>query len=99
MKHDEFCVENDEFTSAELEKMSASLGGKLMSLKVDDNKLTSLPLQWESLKLIRHLSASSNGITELADEIGLLKQMEFLNMEDNKVDEFLSLKMMDFALK
>ena len=58
-----------------------------MSLKLDDNQLTSLPLQWDSLKLIRHLSASANKIAELPDEIGLLRQMEFLNLEDNAIEE------------
>lgn len=66
---------------------AGSLGSTLMSLKVDDNALSSLPLQWDALKLIRHLSASSNKITSLPDEIGLLRQMELLNLEDNEVED------------
>lgn len=80
-------LSSNKLTTDELAKMKGSLGSTLMSLKVDENQLTSLPLQWDSLKLIRHLSASSNKISELPDEIGLLRQMEFLNLEDNEIED------------
>ena len=46
-----------------------------------------MPLEWASLKLLQHLSASHNQLETLSQHLGLLKQLEFLNVENNAIEE------------
>ena len=80
-------LSSNQLHTAELAKMQGTLGAKLVSLKVDGNQLEELPLEWASLKLLQHLSASHNQLETLPQHLGLLKQLEFLNVENNAIEE------------
>jgi hypothetical protein len=77
----------NKITSMELQKIGACLGPKLTTLQVDRNELDALPLPFAALQLLDTLTAAENEIQEIGEGVGLLKQLMFLNLEDNKITE------------
>jgi Leucine-rich repeat (LRR) protein len=80
-------LSGNELTATELEKISICCGTTLKTLQIDRNKLDSLPLRFEELQLLDTFTASQNQILEIPAGIGLLKQLMFLNLEENLIEQ------------
>ena len=66
----------------------AAIGGleSLITLKVDDNRLSELPMSIGRLKRLEELVVSSNYLESLPPSIGLCRVLHTLNIDDNDID-------------
>jgi len=91
-------------TGNEIDSWNVGFSECLLELRLDENKLTSLPGSFSGMKNLKVLELGDNHISSLPDDIGILSRLEILNLSHNKlsrlpesVGELPSLKILDLS--
>lgn len=71
----------------EIDSWNMGLAECLLELRLDENKLTSLPVSLSCMKNLKVLELGENNIVSLPEDIGKLTRLEILNLSSNKLTE------------
>ena len=70
-----------------IDSWKKGFGEQLLELRLDENRLSTLPESLSCMKNLKVLDLGDNNLTSLPDDIGSLTKLEILNLSQNNITE------------
>ncbi|CAH3020454.1 unnamed protein product, partial [Porites evermanni] len=70
-----------------IDSWKKGFGEQLLELRLDENRLSTLPKSLSCMKNLKVLELGDNNLTSLPDDIGSLMKLEILNLSQNNMTE------------